>query len=350
MTSFVIKILKLLILGLRRFLPSSVFANVMVAGQKLSRSFLPSSALLALETTARRSLQAPTPTGGFSFGVSRHSVVAPENAIMGGPVERTTCDVVICCAFQGRHEILREIIHESLSGSEQTGVFWMLTGSTTQDDAFIQEMAESTKRVVGFICPNKPLGRKWQSCVKASFDAFDANLTAITGSDDILPKPLLDALAVKYRQAEKQAIDPTFLPALYATNEWFVSDIDPKSPLGGGLYRCSYKPGAQFQPIGAGRFYTRHALALLDGYLFDSRAHRLLDDMGYYQIITHGLHVEYYDTNSTPVISVKGPWSHMNSIEKLQNAPTVHFEDISFSGTHFLDQVLSKRLLNFLNM
>lgn len=355
MKAFLLRGLRGAVLFMRRILPDAAFKAVMKTGYGLGRRLLPAGALEDLETTARRSLRMPTPLGGFHLGVSRLSAVDPGAGWVPAPAAtgtdgRVPCDLVICCAFQGRHAVLREIVLESLTAAPEVELYWVLTGSTDEDLAFIREIAAETGRVGGFVCANRPLGRKWQSCVRQAYLRFDAALTAITGSDDILPGAFLQRLAAQHREAMAQGLAPSFQPALHGTNNWLVVDIDPASAYGGGIYRCSYRPGQTFQPVGAGRFYSRHALALVEGHLFDSRAARLLDDRGYYEIASRGLHTEYYDLDTGPLVSVKGPWAQMNRMDKLESSRSVRFEDASFDGAARLRRVLSPRMQAFLGL
>lgn len=345
--------LKRSVLGLRRILPAKAFRQLMQLGQRFGGQLLPAATLHSLENTARQSMRIASPAGGFSPGVRQHSVHIPENGWIGRahPQSRTTCDMVICCAFQGRHDVLEEIIHESLSGQTAHTIYWVLTGSTDADRAFITRMAEeSDGYVCGFVTHNKPLGQKWQSCVRGAWQAFDATLTAITGSDDVLSAHMLNALIERENRNLQHGVDPQFLPAIYATNEWLVIDIDPSSQLGGGIYHCGYKAGAQNQPIGAGRFYPRRMMEEVSGFLFDSRASRLLDDRGYFEVVSRGHHVDLYGAETGLLVSIKGSWAQMNHTSKLQTATSVTFRDDSFRASALLREQLSTRLQRYLGL
>jgi len=256
-------------------------------------------------------------------------------------------DLVLCCAFKGRQELVRKIIHESLS-DPSLKISWMLTGSTPEDAAFIYALASSTGRVAGFICANRPLGRKWQSCVQRAHQYYDAPLFGIVGSDDIVSHRLLGHIIRKHRKNYETKKLSQFMPALYCSLEWLVCHIDPLAPLSPNIVRCNYEYSTTFQPLGAGRFYTREFLEDCGGIIFESDKNRLLDDRGYFEVCQRNGHIEYYTMEDGPLICVKGKWTQLNSFDALLDAPTVDLQEFTFEGYALLKESLDPSTLKYL--
>ncbi|RWU03557.1 hypothetical protein DWB63_10740 [Pseudodesulfovibrio sp. S3] len=272
------------------------------------------------------------------FGIDRVRIKA-----LLKPV-RTRCELVICCAFKGRHDILERVIHESLAGRSGQGVRWMLAGSTEEDVQFIKMVAARTNKVAGFVCDNAPLGRKWQTCVEYAYHYYDAKLYAITGSDDILSGKLLEYVLGKY--ASNMALLSEFAPDLYCANEWIVySAAGRYDPM---LLRCAYKYETAFQPLGAGRFYSRRCLDKLDAHLFDSSRVRGLDTYGFAALKAMGGRIEYYAVEDGPIVSVKGAWEQLNSLDAFFKVETLSLNEFSFKGYPLLKESLHGTTFKYL--
>lgn len=246
------------------------------------------------------------------------------------------CEIVLCCSFLGRHSVLEQVITESLTGKHAGGIRWMLTGSTDEDLEFIRSMADRTGQVAGFVCENKPLGRKWQTCIQHALHYFDAELYTVNGSDDILSRQLLDFIVE--RHSANRAKSDTFTPSLYCTNEWLVySSVGRYQPM---LLKCGYKYDTAFQPVGSGRFYTRSFLDSVQGVIFDSRQQRTLDAYGFFKVWDTGGQVEYYSVEDGPFISVKGEWEQLNSLDAFFQVPTLSINEFAFEGYPLLREAL----------
>ena len=262
------------------------------------------------------------------------------------PPEETgeSCRMVICCAFTGRHHVLEQVIREALHAEGGDAVRFMLTGSTDEDLRFIRAMAVRTGRVAGFVCDNQPLGRKWQTCVRRAYQYFDASLYAITGSDDILSARLIDHV-LRAREADA-ALSEEFAPDLYCANEWLVHSSEARHrPM---LLKCGYRYETVFQPLGAGRFYARPFMDAVDGYLFDSSLKRCLDDRGYARIRKAGEKVHFLTVEDGPILSVKGEWEQLNSLDAFFRAPTLNITDYAFPGYRLLRDSLHPDTFRFL--
>lgn len=251
------------------------------------------------------------------------------------------CRLVLCCAFTGRHRIIEKIVRESLSANYGADVRWMLAGSSTEDLALIETLSRTTGRVAGFIVENRPLGRKWQTCLHFATKYFRAELYGITGSDDFVSSRLIDHIVNRHESNSKLGEGSAYLPAMYGTLEWLVCNTNPNSNHAPQIFKCSYEYRTAFEPLGAGRFYTREFLEECGGLIFDSDKERLLDDRGYFELRDRGYPLEYYTLEEGPLISVKGNWSQMNAIELFVDAPTLNVEEYSYRGYALLANSLS---------
>lgn len=267
----------------------------------------------------------------------KHKVPQPEK-----------CRLVICCAFLGRHEILKQAVLESFSSQYAEDVRWVLVGSTEEDDRFIQALARETKRISGFAYDIQPLGKKWQASVKIAQQLYDAELLAITGSDDILSHQLINHVIQRHQSNLKKSPDPEFLPSMYCCMEWLVLQRNIKHELWGEFFKCHYRYETALQPLGAGRFYPCNFLRKLDYFIFDSDKNRLLDDDGFFAVRDRKGFLEYVSLAEGPVISVKGDWLQLNSLDDLIKAPTVNVQEYSFEGYRLLQSALSETTLNYL--
>jgi hypothetical protein len=258
------------------------------------------------------------------------------------------CELVICCAFTGRHRILELIVDETLKSVRSGSIRWMLSGSSPEDEAFIRALAERTRRVSGFICENKPLGRKWQTCMKFASLFYKAELYGITGSDDIISTKLIEYLIDQNKYNIEITENPDFLPSMYGTLEWLICHINGKQPLVPEIIKCNYAYESAFEPLGAGRFYTRSFIEECEGIIFDSSLNRLLDDRGYFELRNRGRLLEYYSVEEGPLISVKGDWGQMNPVSDFLAANTLALEEYTFEGYDMLSKCLSRGAHDFL--
>ena len=266
--------------------------------------------------------------------------------------KRKKVDLVICCAFKGRHEILEKSIMESIADSNDYIIEWFICGSSEEDLQFIKKMAIKTGKVSGILWKNNPLGEKWHFCVKAAGDLYDAELYAITGSDDILSSTLLRNTIAKHKNNLKLhscANDDlkVVVPAMYCTNNWVIV----RMPIVGGLpsaVMCNLMTSNFYVPLGAGRFYSKEFLHQVDFNVFDINRDSCLDDYGYFKAIELGCAVEHYDINDGYVISVKGNWQQMNVIDDIINADNIQTKDYTFLMLNSFKKEVSPELFVYL--
>lgn len=236
------------------------------------------------------------------------------------PILDTSVSLVICCAFTGRYEVLSEAINESFNSKYSEGIRWVLCGSTEEDMLYIKHMAKTTRKVSGLIFKNNPLGRKWQTCVTHAGDMYDAPLFAITGSDDILSSKLIDYIISRNQQMQEvrdDSLNFKNVPAMYCTTEWLIVCRQQKASITPSIIKCKLNSKSYFIPLGAGRFYTREFLQLVNFKIFDETLERCLDDYGYLKIKNLGFSIDFYAPNDGILVSVKGDWKQMNSVDAI---------------------------------
>ncbi len=261
---------------------------------------------------------------------------------------RQKCKLVLCCAFSGRDRIVERIVRESLAANRGAEIRWMLTGSSPEDLALIEALSRTTQQVAGFVVENRPLGRKWQSCLNYATRYYEAELYGIVGSDDFASRRLIDYVIGRHERNVEHTSEQMFLPAMYGTLEWLVCNINTQSGATPQILKCSYEYGSAFEPLGAGRFYTRQFLDDCGGLLFESDKERLLDDRGYFELRDRGYKLEYYTLEDGPLVSVKGDWAQLNTIEDFFAAATLTVEEYSFRGRRLLSEAMAAHSVSYL--
>lgn len=341
---------------------SLFFHRLLRSGSRILRAVLPTHRYLRLRRAVGAGLAeyrrgreiSVEPSGGgdvvslLLHRVSRDEVAAPLGPVVGLRDRPETCALVLCCAFTGRREVLERIVAETLTAREAAGLRWMLVGSTADDLELIQKLAARDARIAGCIIENKPLGRKWQSCVHFATRHFDAELYAIVGSDDFLSSTLLDHIITRHRHNLRQSAGAAILPAMYGTLEWLVCNINDASSFAPQIMRCSYGYDTAFQPLGAGRFYTKDFLGKRGGLIFESNKERLLDDRGFFDVQDNGFAIEYYRLEDGPLVSVKGNWEQLNKIDAFLSAQTLKLQEFSFEGRDLIRRTMNAETLSFM--
>jgi len=283
-----------------------------------------------------------TPIGRFfkCDGSGLEVTEALDEALARAPVR---CKLVMCCAFLGRHRLLRHVVSEALASRYGVEIYWMLVGSTPEDLLFIQSLGRTTGRVAGFVAANNPLGAKWQAAVRYAGVYFESDLVGITGSDDIVSHALVDRI-IDMREADVSLSRNNRLvrPALYGTQEWLLLVSGDQFREVPQLIRCNYSLEQGFEPLGAGRFYTAEFLKEVDYTIFEGNQNRCLDDRGYFSVRDRQRQVAYYGAEEGCLISVKGNWEQLNKLADILHAPQVTCREFSFEGYGLLEQQLSR--------
>lgn len=228
--------------------------------------------------------------------------------------------VVLICSHR-RQEITRVNIKSLLEQSVKPNVVLVLS-DWSEADLFRALFPEITVEVVA----NEPLGRKWQMGVNAA-RRLSPNPLIITGSDDILGfdyiKNGLKLLDVGYH--------------FVGLRKWIC--YEPKTKNG---YVFEYK--APNFPLGGGRMYTDDLLIKMRYSLFDVKANKHLDDMGW-NGAKHARHIIINEIEKFGlyITAVKGEWPMLNPLAKHFTSRTV--KHISTWNTKQLENILPKELL-----
>jgi len=222
------------------------------------------------------------------------------------------CDVVVCCAFFGRHDVLDQVLSDTL---KENSVGICLVGSSVDDLDFIRRLSSVNDRVIGTIIANMPLGAKWQRSIDVALGCFDADLFAITGSDDILPVSTIANIHRHYTEAADK-------PALYGCRRWRVW-YWLQDHFEHGCLECEYSNELQDKTLGAGRFFSRALFDFHGASLFEVRKLRRLDEFGHAKASASNLPIIIYDDMFEVPISLKGPWTQMNDVSEIVNAKTL---------------------------
>lgn len=227
-------------------------------------------------------------------------------------------DVVCVIAFRGRHDILRLVVHELLHEREsdmQVGV--VLACDEPLDVSFANDLRGIYEHVGIVITDNSPLGLKWQRAVDCARLA-NPDFLLITGSDDITTTSFLRKNIRHMRDTSLGVIDMT------GPRTWLLVDLgDGEQREASGFWTLSYHYEGHGMPLGAGRIYSREFLQRIDWVLFDVAREVHLDDMGYEKLVELGGMLYNPTLDDGYILSVKGAWSAMNSVEVILNCDTI---------------------------
>ncbi len=159
-------------------------------------------------------------------------------------------------------------------------------------------------------CMNEPLGRKWNAGVEKARE-MGANPLIIVGSDDFLSNKLRNG------------------HSFIGLTKWFSFD-----EVGKSMYHTEYINFNKEFPIGSGRAYSKELLDKCDWQIFDIKAKRLLDDLGYKQARDFGK-IALLDTPE--ILAVKGKWICMNPIKAYLTSKNIKAEKSDLSHLEKFD-------------
>jgi len=144
---------------------------------------------------------------------------------------------------------------------------------------------------------NDPLGAKWQAGVNWAV-TIGANPLIIVGSDDILGKDYINrALDLMVKGYD-----------LIGTTSWYTYESETNS-----LYKMKYINQNAHFPIGSGKVFSKSLLEKINNQVFDVKANRKLDDLGYHNTMKAKAPIVLDDDLN--VLAVKGQWNEMNSLK-----------------------------------
>lgn len=194
-----------------------------------------------------------------------------------------------------------EITKRSCSALQAMGCEVVLVVSTNSD-------LERLKEFNPYLFPNEPLGAKWQYAVSMARQK-NPDLLLTCGSDDILNENYLkSAIMVIHRGYD-----------FVGVSQWYMEDVRKKT-----IWKAWYKHLPNF-PVGSGRIYSKKLLDSINWQIFDRKASRRLDEMGFYASSVRFKKYVSQDVekDGLMITAVKGNWSMLNPIEKFFNVNTI---------------------------
>lgn len=197
----------------------------------------------------------------------------------------------VLIATHQRIEITERNIKSLLS--QQTGIILVVSDSNE-----VEYFKSKFPMVVIVRYGNYPLGRKWQEGVSAAMK-LKADPLIINGSDDILSKNFFDV--------SDGLIEKGY--HFIGLKSWYVQ-------WQGRVYHFRYDDFC----LGSGRVYTRELLTKINYNVFDGVKHKHLDDCGWYRVQASQMKMALLE--DPLVISVKGDWPVMNTMDKFFKSKT----------------------------
>lgn len=245
-----------------------------------------------------------------------------DKSFMGEPdLQNPQEDVVCLIGVWGRLDLVK--INIDLLKKQTKKCKILLIVSCPKDKIF----AIKNKVDWVYTC-NKPLGKKWQigldECKK-----YNPNAILINGSDDLLS---LNWVETCYNYINKQNYD------IVGKSNWYVLDLINKVP-----YRFKYKNDRLL--LGAGRMISRNILDEINWSLFPLNKNRGLDSYCNKILNQHNATRLVLQMNKIFVISLKGKYDTLNSLEQLLLANN----KISLISIPHKNKQILKKIIYYIN-
>ena len=217
---------------------------------------------------------------------------------------RKTYDVAVVIAMQDRHFIMEKNV--SILNKCGLDICIVVTCSKESDIVWCDKISKIYKNFYYYCTDNNFIGCKWQ-CAFLYAKTFNPNYVVITGSDDLLLPSFINTL---YSEAVKNNYD------LCGVRNWNI--YDEKKDI---LYNCKYTSnfGQGELQLGAGRIYSTQFLNKINWNIHEHLRDKNLDDLGYYMCKIHNCKIKTLSIDFG-LISYKGNWETMNSIDKIIKA------------------------------
>jgi hypothetical protein len=208
------------------------------------------------------------------------------------PINYIQEDVVCLIAMWGRQELVQ--ININLLQKQTKKCKILLVVSCEADKKF----AMKNKNIDWIYTDNKPLGKKWQvglnECKK-----YNPSAVLINGSDDLLS---LNWVETCYKYIKSNNYD------IVGKSNWYILDLIKKVP-----YKFKYTNVNIL--LGAGRMLSRNILDEINWELFPINQNRALDSYCNKILNYHKAKRLICNLNKLFVISLKGQYDTLNSIE-----------------------------------
>jgi hypothetical protein len=111
---------------------------------------------------------------------------------------------------------------------------------------------------------------------------------------------------------------------------------------------CKQVQNEYFVPLGAGRFYDKNYLEQINYLIFDETLDSCLDDYGYFTIKNLKEKIHFYTPEDGALLSVKGDWNHMNSVNGIIQSDAIEVTEFSIEGLPKFEKELSRQTKAYL--
>ena len=219
----------------------------------------------------------------------------------------TNVSVACVIAFKDRHDMVEVNIRSLLMQSLSPAI--ILVASNPSDLVFSKKMQEKYSKVFFVVCPNFPVGKKWDTGVQFA-KLINPESLLILGSDDVLSPGYIQEA---YKKIGKGSGSKIGAADLVGSIKWRIYDSDKK------LYSLSYNDKIVKITLGGGRLYSRYFLDSCEWSIFDKGISKNLDNLGHNKVVAFSDKIELI-SDSEFILSIEGNWEVMNSAKNILRA------------------------------
>lgn len=220
-------------------------------------------------------------------------------------------DVLLVIASHKRNEILLKNINKFYQAQNDNLNLSVLVCLSKDEELDMLEQKLGNRFPIHLVkCANRPLGNKWQVAINHA-RSLTPKSVFILGSDDFVsPEYLTRAYDIICLQKKAD---------MYGSKRWFLQTSE------GGFLSAMYLNNEQQKNncLGAGRLYSSDFLDENNWVLFEKYFDSGLDDYGLKKVLSHGRKGIYFDDSDGFVLSVKGNWKMLNSLNLIMKSKRV---------------------------
>lgn len=219
--------------------------------------------------------------------------------------------VALLVATHNRNDLLHQVVDEFFAARGDVNLACVLVFSESAEaDNFLEGSLHSESCLV-LLCPNEPLGNKWQEGVQAASELAPEHLL-ISGSDDIIKHDFIAHALALFRDNRELCFIGVSCWTVQLKNQ--------------ACYRACYEASkfGQTRVLGAGRFYSKSFLESLKWNLFHRVFESGLDVKAELKLnaLSNGRKVVFSDQPHY-VVSRKGGWDMKTPFSSMVSAPGI---------------------------